>query len=160
MVFRLADEAEKISLLNLYDHDRDSEFTAWDDSYPTMEDIERDLAHNNLFVLENDGKVIGAISINFINELDGEPEFSSSKALEFGRVIVHPDYRGQGYAKLLLQNVEKEIKHRGYNWVHISVFAGCPVALSLYRTSGYREVKDFMFDYAPIPFKLFEKELL
>jgi len=158
LIFRHAKESEKVFILSLYNHDRHKPYTAWDDTYPCMDIIEENLQQNNLFVLEENGTIVGSIAINNENELDNEKIFSNPKALEFGRVIINPLYRGKGYSHLLLNNIEKEIKARGYNAIHICVYTNDNIALSLYHKDGYKQlIQKTLFD--DVAFVIFEKEI-
>ena len=57
-----------------------------------------------------------------------------------GNVFVHPDYRGQGLGKLVLQYMIKAAfeKYR-FAEVRLSVFAGNKVAIKLYEQHGFRK---------------------
>jgi len=138
MEFRLAKDSEKNIILDLYNHDRNQPYTAWNEEYPTMDNIENDILHHNLFILEDNHTIIGSIAINEENELDDEASFSNQKALEFGRVIIHPDFRGNGYSKILVGFVEKEILKRGYQAIHICVYDSAKIAMKLYQSLGYK----------------------
>jgi len=157
MIFRLADISEKDIILSMYDENRGKEYCAWDDTYPTMDNILKDINTNNLFVLEDNDTIVGSIAINYENEIVDEPLFNTQYALEFGRVIVKKEYRRKGYGKILIQNIEKEIKNRGYNNIHILVFVGSIVANNMYKNLGYKmcDVKNF----SDIDFVLYEKNI-
>lgn len=57
-----------------------------------------------------------------------------------GNVFVHPDYRGQGLGKLLLQYMIKAAFEKyQFTEVRLSVFAGNERAIALYQQNGFRE---------------------
>ena len=93
----------------------------WNDSYPTMQDINDDLSHNNLFVLEIENEIVGSISIVDENELDEFDCWSDRHAREFGRVVINPKYQHLGYSKYLVSYCLNEMKQRNYTNAHISV---------------------------------------
>lgn len=155
MIFRKAKIEEQDFILQLYNHDRFKPYTAWDDTYPTIDNIIEDISNDNLFVLEDNKEILGSIAINTINELD--EEFKEEQASEFARVIVNPKYRGKGYSKLLIKNVEAEIKRRGINHIHICVYENDLIALALYQKLDYLKVsRKLLFGNH---FILFSKEL-
>ena len=157
MIFRKAKIEEQDFILQLYNHDRFKPYTAWDNTYPTMDNIKEDISNNNLFVLEDENEILGSIAINTINELDNEEEYRNEIGLEFARVIVNFKHRGNGYSKILIKNVEEEIKRRGYHHIHICVYENDDIALSLYQKLGYiRLSRKKLFDYY---FILFKKDL-
>ena len=155
MIFRKAKIEEQDFILQLYNHDRFKPYTAWDDTYPTIDNIKEDISNDNLFVLEDNKEILGSIAINTVNELD--EEFNEEQALEFARVIVNPKYRGKGYSKLLIKNIEEEIKRKGINHIHICVYENDDIALSLYQKLHYVKLyRKCLFGHY---FILFKKDL-
>lgn len=68
MIFRLALFKEKEIILNMYNENRNKSYTAWNDTYPTIDNILKDIETNNLYVLEVNNEIAGSISINYENE--------------------------------------------------------------------------------------------
>ncbi|GEM_PF-2982913 len=157
MEFRLAKEQEKEIILAMYDGERFTPHCAWDEVYPTMDNITADMAAGNLFVLEDNRQIVGSIAVNRENEIVDEPLYSSQDAAEFGRVIVSRNARGKGYGKLLVQNMEKEIARRGIHHVHILVYQNSIIAARMYQSLGYVKRGEKVF--SDIPFILFEKDV-
>lgn len=147
MIFRKAVSAEKTEIMNLYRSVIGTEFCVWNDLYPGKEEIETDLETDNLFVLEDEGKIIGAISIADVNEMD---EFEcweiQEDAAEFARVVIAPEYQGKGLSRLLIEGIIEEIKTRGNKAIHISVAQKNTPAFRLYQSMGF-EVKEETFMY-------------
>lgn len=80
----------------------------WNDFYPTMEHISKDIEQNNMFVQINDvdDKIMGCICI--AKESDGEYGLIPiSDFYVLHRMSVHPDYYKKGVAKSLLNFSEK-----------------------------------------------------
>ena len=150
--FRAArnDEADKI--FALYSAVRGTPFCTWDDEYPGMTEIQNDLAGGNLFVLETDGGIIGAVSVVSGNELDAlDIWHPGGKAGEFARVVIHPALQGRGLAKLLVSNVLAELKKRGCETVHIACAVQNLPAGKTYRhfgftAAGQKELWGHLFD--------------
>ena len=61
--FRIAQRNDAERILSLYQGAKGEEFCVWNDSYPTMTEIKHDLDTNNLYVMTDGSKIIGAISV-------------------------------------------------------------------------------------------------
>jgi len=157
MIFRLALFKEKEIILNMYNENRNKSYTAWDDTYPSIDNILKDIETNNLYVLEVNNEIAGSISINYENEVIDEPLFSNNKSIEFGRVVVSSKYRSKGYAKYMILKIEEEIKTRGYNNVHILVYSNSLIANNMYKSLDYNMVGTK--EYSNIIFNLYEKQI-
>lgn len=57
-----------------------------------------------------------------------------------GNVVVHPERRGRGIARALMNRAIKVISRRGAKWVGLEVRVGNDVARGLYERLGFREV--------------------
>lgn len=72
---------------------------------------------DNMRIIVEDGKP--AADVNFLKE-DILIEGSKIKAASIGAVCTDPDYRGRGYASLVLDDVEKKMRRDGVDIVLIS----------------------------------------
>jgi ribosomal protein S18 acetylase RimI-like enzyme len=83
------------------------------------------------YVLDADaaGELAGAALIT--HETDGEALLAEA--------IVHPRYRGQGYARPLIQSAMNACVHRGYRRMWLMVTRHNVPAEGLYRRLGFRE---------------------
>ena len=140
MIFRLATNLDTKQILQNYESVKDSSFCVWNDLYPTIQDIEDDLKHNNLYVLEINNEIAGSISIVNKNELDDLNCWNNSNAKEFARVCIANKYQHQGYSKYLVSYCLDEIKNRGYTNVHISVAINNTPAVKLYESLNFKKV--------------------
>lgn len=139
--FRLAENSESETILSLYKAVIGTPFCTWNDDYPGETEISNDLKTGNLFVLENERKIIGAISIVPENELDDLDCWNSNEnAAEFARVVLHSDYHGKGLAKILVSNILEEIKRRGIKNVHIAIAKKNIPAGKTYERLGFTTV--------------------
>ena len=138
MVFREAEEREAKTVADLYRSVIGLPFCTWDESYPGEEEIRGDLAAKTLFVLEEGGEVIGAISIVPENELDDQPCWRETEnAGEFARVVIRPDHQHEGLSRFLVDGVLREFRKRGAAAVHLSVAKVNTPAQKLYRSVGF-----------------------
>lgn len=123
LIFRSAVSGDADAVAALYDLARGGQFCTWNEEYPTKEDAETDLRNNNLFVLvKPGGRVIGAVSIVGINELDYFDCWKIKEgAGEFGRVVIDREYQGCGLASIIVKGVIEEMRRRNFSAIHISV---------------------------------------
>ena len=68
--FRMSGQGDAAQVLSLYESAKSGAFCVWNDSYPTIAEIQHDLETENLYVMTDGSKVIGAISVVPENELD------------------------------------------------------------------------------------------
>ena len=140
-IFRPARRDEAEAVLALYKSVLGTPFCIWNEEYPGQLEIDGDLHSDSLFVWEEEGRLIGAVSIVPENELDGFDCWThSEKAGEFSRVVLHPDRQGQHLARLLVENVLAQMKKRGYESAHISVALDNIPAQRTYRSLGFGTV--------------------
>lgn len=59
---------------------------------------------------------------------------------EIKRMWVHPELRGRGVGRALLDALEVEARRLGFHTVRLDTSAHLPEALALYRRAGYRDI--------------------
>lgn len=138
MVFRKAEQWESEVIMNLYRAVIGSPFCTWDESYPGEIEITEDLSSGTLYVLEDKGELIGAISLVPENEID---DFDCWKVKEnvreFARVVVRPDHQNKGLSVYLVKGVIQELQKQGSAAIHIAVAKENIPAQKLYRKMGF-----------------------
>jgi putative acetyltransferase len=78
---------------------------------------------------------------------------------EIKRVFVPAMYRGKGYSKLIMKELEVQLTQAGIATVRLETGIHQPAALALYRGLGYRERGPFG-NYRPDPLSVFMEKLL
>ena len=138
MFFRKAKTSEAGTILALYQSVIGTPFCTWNEYYPGEEEIADDLAHESLFVLEEEGEIIGAISIVPENEMDDLTCWTiRENAREFARVVIRPDQQQKGLSSRLIDGIFKELQQQGCAAVHIAVAKENTPAQRLYRKAGF-----------------------
>ncbi len=123
MIFRLANELDKEPIYNLYKSMLGIQFCVWSEEYPSMININIDIENNNLFILEENDIIVGAISIEVESEVE-DFEFwkcNDGTQVEIARIVINQEYQGQGLAKKLMENIYPVLKSRGCNAIHLAV---------------------------------------
>lgn len=162
MEFRSARPGEEGAIFALYRAVAGKDLCVWDDEYPGMGDIVHDMETDNLFVLEENGSIAGAISIVPENELE-EWEFWTERedAYEFARVVTSPACRGRGLAGVMVGHIEDVVRARGGRCIHILAAVGNIPAVKTYSRMGYGTVgRCFAFghDYYAMEKQLTQQE--
>ena len=124
-------------MLDLYQKAKGGEFCAWDEYYPTIREVQHDLDTDNLYVLTDGRRIIGAISIVPENEMDGFCCWTEKNAREIARVAVDTDYRGNGLSFEMVQNIKPILRRGGYEAIHLSVVKSNIPALKTYIKAGF-----------------------
>ena len=81
---------------------------------------------------ENDTPV-GCIAIRKVDE----------KTCEAKRLFIKPEYRGKGYARILLESILSKARELGFTKVSLTTKPSVmPVAYALYGRMGFREISE------------------
>ena len=138
--FKIATQDDAEHILSLYQSAKSGEFCVWNDSYPTITEIEHDLETKNLYVMTDGGKIIGAISIVPENELDGFDCWSCKDGKEIARVVIDKDYQGHGLSYQMVQSIESILRENGHMAIHLSVAKSNIPAYKTYIKAGFTVV--------------------
>ena len=135
--FRIAQRNDAERILSLYQGAKGEEFCVWNDSYPTMTEIKHDLDTNNLYMMTDGSKIIGAISVVPENELDNFDCWACKDGKEIARVVVDKAYQGQGLSFEMVQSIESILARAGYKAIHLSVVKSNIPAYKTYIKAGF-----------------------
>ncbi|TFF33414.1 GNAT family N-acetyltransferase [Mucilaginibacter psychrotolerans] len=134
----------------------------WNDSYPNPEAFEGDVALNQLWVADIDGRVAGASAIT----TEQYPEYEqagldiSQPAIVTHRLVVSPYYRGLGIAESLLMQAEYEADRRGIPLLRIDTNKENKAAQKLFVKLGYIFAGEIGLAFRPgMRFVCLEKKL-
>jgi GNAT superfamily N-acetyltransferase len=133
----------------------------WDEIYPNEEIITKDVDSRSLYVLEQSGLCIAAVSLNQeqdeayqqVHWLGAEP------VLVVHRLCVDPAYQGNGIGSGLMDFAEENAKQNAYVSIRLDTYTGNPRAVRLYERRGYRKAGQIYFPRRTLPFFCFEKIL-
>ena len=135
--FRIARQGEEEQVLSLYQSAKGSAFCVWNESYPTMTEIEQDLETKSLYVMTDGSKIIGAISIVPENELDGFDCWFYKAGREIARVVIDKAYQGQGLSFEMVESIESILQEKGHMSIHLSVVKTNIPAYNTYIKAGF-----------------------
>lgn len=113
----------------------------WNEYYPN-EVFESDIEQQNLYLLKNDGEILGAFSIyEFDNSFEGiEWEGINEKAYLLNRLGVNVKYLQQGIGKKLITEACKIAKGNNARYLRLLVSEVNTPAINLYFNYGFKKV--------------------
>ena len=132
----------------------------WDEAYPSKNDLQDDIAKQQLYVGIMEGQVACAYALNQEGEEEyqyGNWQYPNATHEVVHRLCVNPFFQKQGIGTRTIANIEKQSKALGMESVRLDAFAQNPHALKLYRKSGYQEAGVIHLRMGA--FILFEKKL-
>ena len=124
--FREEDKEQVINLWNICKLIR-----SWNDP---MKDIERKkgVGEDLFLVLEKDNKIIGSVMGGY----DGHRGVMNY-------LSVHPEFRGKGFGKLLVNKVEEKLKELGCPKINLLVRSNNSKVIKFYEGNSYQLQSDF-----------------
>jgi ribosomal protein S18 acetylase RimI-like enzyme len=138
----------------------DSGLFQWSEAYPNEEIITEDITAGTLYKITTGNVIAGIIVLNhqYFPEYDALPwTFNDPHPLIIHRLCIHPDYQGQGLAKILMQFAEAYAVRNNYTSIRLDTGTLNTKALALYDGLGYRRVG--VVSFRPGFFQVFEKVL-
>ncbi len=158
-VFRAATVADTQAILALYESLKGTPMCAWADVYPTIENIEIDLAADNLFVIEDENaQIIAAGSLEGLDEVSQDfynPENVNACCLS--RIGVSRGLQGQGLGKSVVLGLMEAAREKGFDSVRLLCDQKNLPAQAMYHKLGFdMRGEDYLFG---IHWFCFEKKL-
>ncbi len=115
----------------------------WDDIYPNAAVIAADIERGDLWIGEEDGKLICTFAVNTEceEEYDACPwGYPDEPYIVVHRLAVNPKYRRQGVAKNTMGFVENKAKEKGIKTIRLDTFCGNPYGVALYESLGFKVI--------------------
>ena len=113
----------------------------WDENYPKREIVEEDIKNKDLYILEDQDKIIASISL-----VEEEPEefkdlgWERVRSCFLVRLCVAPEYQGKGIGEQMMKSISIVAKEKGYKSTHHLAADVNKAANKLYRRMGYKEL--------------------
>lgn len=120
----------------------------WNEHYPSLQKLERDIQLQELYVLTKDDKILGIIVITPTKDEEYIPIDWLSKTennLYIHRLATHPDDWGKGYAQKLMDFAEEVARENNYESVRLDTFSQNSRNQQFYEKRGYRRLGDIYF---------------
>ena len=85
------------------------------------------------FVWVEEGRIVGNLSLRYALP-------SRSRGQMIGNVVVHPEYRGMGIGRAMVEAAIRAARQQGAQWIGLEVREDNPVACGLYEHMGFEAV--------------------
>lgn len=135
----------------------------WNDNYPSKEIFNDDIKKNNLYLIENNKKIIGCVMKSIMeNEAYKNVNWKTEnkKNLYVHRLAVDPKYQGRGFGIILMDFVEENAMKKNYLSIRLDTFSKNKRNVKFYKKRGYIKIEDIYFPNQSVyPFYCFEKIL-
>ena len=132
-------------------HMRENGIDQWDENYPDLENLRRDIDQENLFVYRKDGVVIGIVVLNETQDPEyAEIQWSTSDSdrnLVVHRLAVHPEHQGKGIARKLMDFSEDWARTQDYDAIRLDTYSQNPRNQKFYKNRGYTELGSVYLSY-------------
>jgi len=135
----------------------------WTELYPTRQIFETDVQNGSLYVLEEEGQVLGSITIdrNTPNEYNNDSIIwrKVSEAYTLHRLVVDPIIRGKGIASRLINHAETIAQQNEVPYIKTDTYSLNTKAQALFEKNGYKKVGEMAFHGKERPFYCYDKIL-
>ena len=171
MIFRKAEKEDFDKVRSLYwtliDREQDDpSFPHWKKGiHPSDEMIRNSIGKEELYVLADGDEIAACVKAND-EKVDGYADapwqIDSDEVIVLHVLAVHPDYRGQGLARTLVENVIELERKAGKKALRLDVIENNMTAEKLYQKLGFQyiQTKTLYYDVVGImTFKLYEMVL-
>lgn len=132
----------------------------WNEDYPSTQNFEKDIERAELYLLENDNRILGTIVIStFMDEEYSQTNWltPNENNIYIHRLAVHPDFQGKGFAQQLMDFAENYARQNGYASVRLDTFSQNPRNQKFYESRGYQKLDDIFFpNQSEYPFHCYE----
>ena len=114
----------------------------WNEYYPSIDDIRKDIELDTMYILKLEDKIIASAHAGIDKELFKLDFFSKDvkKPRDLARVAVSKEYQKQGFARKLIKYIEDELKKQDVDYMFLTVGKSNFKACNLYKSIGY-EIK-------------------
>ena len=132
----------------------------WSEEYPNKEAFENDLSNNWLYVVMENSKTIGSITITpEMDEVYKSVKWLTitSNNLYIHRLAIDPKMQGKGYAQKLMNFAENYARQNNYESIRLDTFSKNTRNQKFYEQRGYVRLESVYFlNQSQNPFYCYE----
>lgn len=139
-------------VIQLYESVKDNNMAGWDEEYPNITFIKRDIERKQLYCFKDAGNIIACIAYAKDGQFDEVSLITEQykPTVELSRLVVSRNYQNRGIALQLINVLLEMLKEEGYRSVHYLVTDGNIPALRSYAHLnfdylGIEEMDDMRF---------------
>ena len=132
-------------------HMRENGIDQWDENYPDLNSLRRDIESKTLFAYRENDEVIGIVVLNETQD----PEYADiswSTSEEQRNIVVHrlavsPLHQGKGIARKIMDFAEKWAEENDFDAIRLDTFSQNPRNQRFYKNRGYTELGSVFLSY-------------
>lgn len=132
----------------------------WTTEYPSKKNFENDIHRGELYVLKQEGQLIGSITITpLMDEVYEAVQWltPNHRNLYVHRLAVHPKHQGKGFAQRLMDFAEGHAKSNHYVSLRLDTFSQNRRNQKFYEARGYVRLGDiYLPKQSSFPFHCYE----
>jgi ribosomal protein S18 acetylase RimI-like enzyme len=132
----------------------------WNAHYPTKAAFVKDTERNELYVLDIDFEIIGAIVISTLMDEDYFPVkwlTKNENNIYIHRLAIHPHFQGKGHAQKLVDFAEQFAIDNNYASIRLDTFSQNKRNQKFYELRGYKQLSAIYFpNQSKFPFYCYE----
>ena len=136
----------------------------WNENYPSKEAFEKDLKQNELYVLIQNEKIVGCITIT--SKIDAEYIpikwlTPNKNNIYIHRLAIHPKFQGKGFAQKLMDFAENFAIRNRYSSIRLDTFSKNKRNQKFYELRHYKRLGNCYFpNQSEDPFYCYELVLI
>ena len=132
----------------------------WNEHYPSLEKLQQDIDHKELYVLEENDHIFGIIVLSETMDeeyIDVSWLTPSEKNLYIHHLATHPDSWGKGYGQKLMDFAEEFARKLDFTSIRLDTFSLNKRNQKFYEARGYKKLEDIYFPkQSAAPFHCYE----
>ena len=120
----------------------------WNEHYPNKEAFLKDVARDELYVLEMENTIIGCITISTLMDEEYIPISwltENANNIYIHRLAIHPMHQGKGYAQELMPFAETFAINNHYISIRLDTFSQNKRNQKFYEHRGYNRFRKYLF---------------
>ncbi|WP_341215986.1 GNAT family N-acetyltransferase [uncultured Wocania sp.] len=120
----------------------------WNEHYPNKTAFKNDVLRNELYVIEEDKKLVGCIVISSFMDEEYIPISwltENKRNIYIHRLAIHPKYQGKGYAQKLMGFAENFALENKYTSIRLDTFSQNKRNQKFYELRGYKRLGNIYF---------------
>ena len=120
----------------------------WNEDYPSYGAFEKDIEIGQLWVLKDDGNIIGSVVISELIDEEYKAVVwltPNAKNMYIHRLAIHPNSQGKGLAQKLMDFAEAYAKENDFLSVRLDTFSVNARNNTFYKKRGYKKLGDVYF---------------
>ncbi len=144
-----SDRDAVMGLLNVAkDNMKENGIDQWDELYPAVGDVSKDIREGTLTLVKQGGKLVAVYTLNRTQDTAykfGDFKDTSDNFVVLHRLCVNPEYQGMGIAAQALKHIDETAAKEGFSSIRLDVFTKNSRAVKLYENAGYNYAGDAYF---------------